>query len=79
MDVQNSAASQQIEPFSNVPGFTLLGWPKETSCTRCGAKAAHLSSTISNASYECRGTPTDDSAYGPDACYFVFVVYSERT
>lgn len=53
---------------------TVTGWPRETSCPRCGRTAVILSSTMLNASYECRGDPdpATNSAYAPDACVLVF-------
>ena len=55
--------------------LSLLGWPKTTECTHCGARSALLVSTGVSASYECRGTPTEEwSAYGPDRGGRVFEI-----
>lgn len=54
------------------PGYSITGWPREDVCD-CGARAVILVATYDDASYECRGTPTDPhSGYGPDGCGAVF-------
>lgn len=63
-----------LEPFTDEPGYSLLGWPQEDECMHCGARAAMLVATYDSATYECRGTPEDPSrsVYGPDRCARVY-------
>lgn len=52
----------------------LTGWPREGRCPRCGGLAVSLSSTIYNASYECRGRNGDYTGSPPNGYCGTFEV-----